>query len=73
VKRAGMTALGRAASNASKRGLANKRFSFMAVFVITSLVAAHVQNPGRNVPCDAAKIARPNPQSQNLKCKGSVT
>jgi hypothetical protein len=35
VKRAGMTALGRAASNASKRGFAKRRFSFMAVCVIT--------------------------------------
>jgi hypothetical protein len=69
VKRAGITPLGRAASNASKRGLANKRFSFMAVFVITSLVAAHVQNPGRNVPCDAGKMGSASPKAKTLNVK----
>jgi len=35
VKRAGMTALGHATSNASKRGFAKRRFSFIALCVIT--------------------------------------
>jgi hypothetical protein len=69
MKRAGMTALGRAASNASKRGLAKKRFSFMAVFVITNLVAAHVQNPGRNVPCDVGKMGSASPKAKTLNVK----
>jgi hypothetical protein len=69
VKRAGSTPLGRDDSKAAKRGFANRRFSFMAVFVITSFIAAHVQNPGRNVPCDAGKMGSASPESKTLNVK----
>ncbi len=58
IKRVGRTLLGRAPSNASKRGLAKRRFSFMAVFVITSFIAARVHTPDGNFPCDRGRKAR---------------
>jgi len=58
MKRAGMTALGRAPSNASKRGLANKRLSFMAVFVINSFIAARVQTPDGETSCATRRKVR---------------
>jgi hypothetical protein len=45
VKRAGITPLGREQSKAAKRGFAKRRFSFMAVCVITWFIAARVQTP----------------------------
>ena len=69
VKRAGMTALGRAASNASKRGFANRRFSFMAVFVITSLVAAHVQTADKMCRATRRKLRGPTPKAKTLNVK----
>jgi len=61
MKRAGMTALGRAPSNASKRGLANKRLSFMAVFVINGFIAARVQTPDQNTRATRAEKRASSP------------
>ncbi len=64
MKRAGSTPLGRDDSKAAKRGFANKRFSFMAVFVITSFIAAPVQTPDETPVRRGEKWAAqaPNPK-----------
>ena len=69
-KRAGMTALGRAPSNASQRGLANRRGSFMAVFVITCFIAARVHTPdGETSRATRRKVrgATPGAKTKNVK------
>jgi hypothetical protein len=50
VKRAGITPLGREQSKAAKRAFAKRRFSFMAVFVITCFIAARAQTPDEKLP-----------------------
>ncbi len=62
MKRAGSTPLGRDDSKAAKRGFANKRFSFMAVFVIPSFIAAHVQTADKMCRATRRKLRGPPPK-----------
>ena len=66
-KRAGSTALGRAASNATLRGLAKMRVSFIELLVIASCLLRIAQaHRGSEHLCDEAKNGQRKPQIQNL-------
>jgi hypothetical protein len=70
IKRAGMTPLGREQSKAAKRGLANKRFSFIAVFVITSFIATRVHTPdGETSRATRRKVRGASPNSKTFNVK----
>ena len=65
-KRAGITALGRSASKAAKRGFANRRTSLWVISFMAGLNAARVHTPDRKLPVQrgekcAAQTPEPKP------------
>lgn len=65
-KRAGITALGRAASKPAKRGFANRQAAFIVMSFMAGFIAARVHTPDQKHPCDAAKNGQRKPLSQSL-------
>ena len=70
IKRAGMAALGRAVSNAAQRGLAKRRVSFMAGFVISCFIAARVHTPdGETSRATRRKVRGANHEAKTFNVK----